>query len=482
MGVPLSANDYKLESSADSLLVSKFFDVEILESETGARPKTSRPPVLLSKTILSSSRLAKKIKQEHFSDDEDEEDQNGRKPPDKRKIEEIYIPYNPECDVCTKEQKEATTEVTEVSEVEKEILAFFFDFEIVNICKHHHKQTFVDFPSNQRSCKDPFEPKHKKSVKNGLKLVSLYDAQQALHYLKVGLKPGEKLCVNCRIKLYNAIEEKKQKEFDDPTPSSSQFSNYSDGSGIRKMEEKIEDEKDKKIYELQKDADDLNLIMANIRDKFPNWSKEQKAAVLSVLPSSWSNRKIGEETGSSRRFASETIAHGLRERKVRSDKISEEHRKAASDFLLEPKISKIVAGTKSCVSVRDENGKKLGNKQKQLLEFKLRVCHKMFLEENPHIKMGFEVFRQCRPPQCVFAGSKGNLVTCTCINCRNPEFKVTTSLLGDDETFYREITGSEDGNGDLILKDFVKFIVCSSPTEDCYLNNCYVCGVKLHEL
>ena len=481
MGVPLSESDYKLESCADTIVVSNFFDVEILESETGARPKTSsRASVLLSKTV-SSSRLAKKIKQEHISDEDEEEGQKGRRPPEKRKIEETYIPNILICDICSKEEKESTTEVTEVSQVEKEILAFFFDFQVLKICKHHHKQIFVDFPNNQKACKSPFEPKHKKAVKNGLKLVSLYDAQQAFHCLDVSLKPGEKLCVNCRIKLYNAIEEKTQQEFDDPTPSSSQFSNYSERNSVRKMKEQEEDEKDKKIKELQNDADDLNLIMANIRDKFPNWTKEQKAAVLSVLPSSWSNRKVVEETGSSRRFASETIAHGLKERKQRSDKISEEDRKAASDFLLEPKMSKIIGGPKNYVIVRDENGKK-DYIQKQLLEFKLRVCHQMFLEENPHIKMGFEVFRQCRPRQCVFAGSKGTLVTCTCINCRNPELKVTTSLLGDDETFYREITGLENVEVQLTLKDFVKTIVCADPTEDCYLDTCYSCRWKVQDL
>ena len=426
--------------------------------------------MILSKEISIPG--SKRIKKEKSSDEDDEES-NGRKNPDR--VQEYYNPPSDPCCICLHEEKESPKNTFLLSQEDKEVISFFYDYDVNIICGEHHKYVFKTFPSNQRSCKNLFE-KHKKAIRESLRPITLPFAKQVFQYTRFHLKPGEKTCIDCRkqldVLIKNGIE-----EADSGGPSSSQFSNFSDTSEGMKIKDK---EKDERMKKLEKTEEDYLLIMENIKKILPTLGKEGKQAILSILPNDSIN-KISKDTGESRYNVKKSqFGEGLlTERKPHGGRIKEEVREMVQDFFFREDISWTMPGVKDTVSVKVDGVKT--PLQKHILHYKMKDCYKKFIEENPNVKIGLEKFRQFRPPQVRFAGCSGSLLVCQCVACRNPELMVNTSYLHDDDTFTHELLGPEH-QGHITIDDLVKLIICTNPTEDCYMDQCDECIYKRTDL
>ena len=56
------------------------------------------------------------------------------------------------------------------------------------------------------------------------------------------------------------------------------------------------------------EAADLEEIVAKIRDYWPGCKKEQRIALIKILPKTWSTRHISTKTGLSRRLGEGALA------------------------------------------------------------------------------------------------------------------------------------------------------------------------------
>ena len=88
-----------------------------------------------------------------------------------------------------------------------------------------------------------------------------------------------------------------------------------------------------------------NIIIENIRKLYPSLSKEQKVAVIQVLPDVWNIPQIVERIGASERLVRD-VKNGevTFERKIHKNRLSEENKQKVIDFYLDPRISRVLAG------------------------------------------------------------------------------------------------------------------------------------------
>ena len=159
------------------------------------------------------------------------------------------------------------------------------------------------------------------------------------------------------------------------------------------------------------------------------------------------------------------------ERKERSDKITPETIEKVQKFYLDEKNSRILPGKKDMISVKTKDGRvKL---TKQLLLSTIPEAYYQFVEENGKI-LSLDSFRKLRPPNVVLVGSAGTHTICCCISCENPQLMITTSNICQVEGI-NALT--QDGEK-LSAENIIKQLVCSDPTDGCYLSSCEACHDK----
>lgn len=69
-------------------------------------------------------------------------------------------------------------------------------------------------------------------------------------------------------------------------------------------------------------------------------------------------------------------------------------------------------GTRDCMVIRDDEGKR--TVQKRLILLNLKELFEGFRSEYPDVKVGFSTFASLRPKECNFAGSPGTHNVCLC--------------------------------------------------------------------
>ena len=87
---------------------------------------------------------------------------------------------------------------------------------------------------------------------------------------------------------------------------------------------------------------DKEIILEKINKQQQNYGKTELAAIISVLPSSWTNVEICEKTGIAERFVS-AVRNGdvTTSRKERKDKISDEVKEEIRKFYKDESNSKM---------------------------------------------------------------------------------------------------------------------------------------------
>ena len=166
-------------------------------------------------------------------------------------------------------------------------------------------------------------------------------------------------------------------------------------------------------------VDDGTEMIHQLKEKFQETKRRsEQVQVLTVLPKSWSVKKVQQEFG-----VSEYLA-------LQSKKLVEKeafflflvhhadlhcHQKQLSLFVASMNLmtsGSVMPGKKDFVSVKKEG--KRQHIQKRLVLSNLREVYREFKESYPDRKIGFSKFAELRPKHCVLAGASGTHSVCVC--------------------------------------------------------------------
>ena len=224
--------------------------------------------------------------------------------------------------------------------------------------------------------------------------------------------------------------------------------------------------------ESSEEKKDFNEMIGQLKEKFEKSSTTEQVKILTVLPKSWSQRKIAEEFGTTRHKA--LVAKKLvAEKGVLSDpnpKQGKETEREVVDrveqFYRSEEVSRMMPGKKDVVSLKVNGERK--HIQKQLILCNLKELHALFRERNPDIKVGFSKFAELRPKECVLVGASGTHSVCVCTTHQNMKLMFEASKI-------EQMTKNEEKHL-MSPQDCLTQIQCNPPSIECCLGECSNCG------
>lgn len=208
-------------------------------------------------------------------------------------------------------------------------------------------------------------------------------------------------------------------------------------------------------------------IIDQLKEKFKSCSKRsEKVQVLTVLPKSWSMKRIETEF--------EATNYMVRKaKKLVEDKgiLSTPNQKAGRTlpasvvdnvraFYCSDSTSRLMPGMKDYVSVNvDGQRQKI---QKRLVLCNLKEAFEQFKETFPEHKIGFSKFAELRPKECVLAGASGTHAVCVCTIHQNIKLMFQGAKL---ETMCKGYT----------YRNCLAEIQCNPSRVQCFLGRCNEC-------
>lgn len=218
------------------------------------------------------------------------------------------------------------------------------------------------------------------------------------------------------------------------------------------------------------DVEGLNAqeeMLNQLKSKFDNSvDKKEKIKILSLLPQSWSARRIEATFNTTihmalltKKIVKESGILCTPKQRIGTNVIDNETKELVQSFYANDEISRVCPGKRDYVIV-DENNIKI-SKQRRLLLMNLAEAYAQFKQQNIGRKIGFSLFASLRPPQCVLAlNNFGTHSVCVCSYHQNVKliFEVMKRTIGV-ETY----------------RDLLKKMLCDSPNTDCYLTVCQNC-------
>lgn len=223
----------------------------------------------------------------------------------------------------------------------------------------------------------------------------------------------------------------------------------------------------------QTHAEDLREIIDDLKEKFSSLSSNDpdRITILTVLPSTWSIKKIVSEFNTSeysvRKAKELKQLHGSFSRPT--PKVGNTLPKSTVDkvinFYEHNENSRLLPGMKNKKSVV-ENGRKI-MKQKRLLLFTVKDLFNKFCEQNSEVRIGFSKFCEVRPKHCVLPGESGTYTVCVYIIHENAKLMLDAIDLS---------TLSSGLNIPLHnYLDCLNLMVCRARSRDCFLDECENC-------
>lgn len=245
----------------------------------------------------------------------------------------------------------------------------------------------------------------------------------------------------------------------------------------RQKIDKIQKALKRKLFEDSSDSSEEEetvggTIIKDLKEKFVSVAdSSEKVRILTVLPESWSIRKIIKEFGTT--FYMARKAKNLRKVKglLSSPNLKPGQTLSAAtatrvvDFYKDDSISRMMPGAKDFVSVKQENRRI--HVQKRLVLCNLKETYEAFKEKYPLEKVGFSKFASLRPKECVLAGSSGTHSVCVCVIHQNPKLMLMAAKLGELETDTVAFPTT--------YKGILAMVMCQPPSTSCHLQNCSLC-------
>ena len=179
-------------------------------------------------------------------------------------------------------------------------------------------------------------------------------------------------------------------------------------------------------------------IIEQLKKKFKETtSKSEKLQILTVLPQSWTHKKIQYVFQTSEYMARKS-KQLIREKGIHS---SPNPRLGHSlpcktvdlikNFYESDDISRAMPGKKDFISVRE--GEKRVHVQKRLILSNLKEAYLVFKDQYPNEKVGFSKFAEHRPRYCVLAGASGTHCTCVCTIHQNVKLMIQGVIFQQEE-------------------------------------------------
>ena len=162
-------------------------------------------------------------------------------------------------------------------------------------------------------------------------------------------------------------------------------------------------------------------IMEQLKAKFTASDKpSDKIKILTVMPASWSIRKLTEEFGATYHQARcakaiQTASGCLSETNPKPGKVlNPETAALVKTFYRSDQVSRVMPGKKDFVSVRNKTSGKRDQVQKRLILCNLKEAYRLFKDTHPTHKIGFSKFAELRPLECMLAGVSVIHSVCVC--------------------------------------------------------------------
>lgn len=215
---------------------------------------------------------------------------------------------------------------------------------------------------------------------------------------------------------------------------------------------------------------DYEIMFEKLKKNFSECDKNDplKVQILTLVPDDWTLQKIADEFNTTMwlaRKARDLLKNEGVFGKVKPNQgknLSPEIEKKIKDFYNSDEISRMMPSIKDTVTMKVDGVKT--KVQKRILLLSLKELYKSFKQENTTITLGFSTFAKHRPKNCILPGQSGAHSVCVCTIHQN----VKTML---DAIDLQKLTTNEP----IMLssyKDCLKQLVCSGPTEKCFLNEC----------
>ena len=230
-------------------------------------------------------------------------------------------------------------------------------------------------------------------------------------------------------------------------------------------------------YELSGDEDVApeshdSEIIAQLKEKFKNTTKKsEQLQILTILPKSWSVRKIENKFGVSNYMARKT-KELVKTKGILSTPnpkpgkmLSNDTVKLIHSFYNDDEISRCMPGIKDFITVK-EQGKKV-QKQKRLLLCNLNEAYNLFKECHPTEKVGISKFCELRPRNVITAGASGTHSICVCSIHQNVKLMLIGSRIKDlTAGFHYELNS---------YKHCLSQLICNPSLPECHLGSCKYC-------
>eukprot|EP00731_Ephydatia_muelleri_P019982 Em0012g807a len=335
---------------------------------------------------------------------------------------------------------------------------------VSEICSKHQKLYLQHYSLGQKKCCDPLE-NHPTKIMVRSPLVITPAMAEKWSTEDVRLVPGKKLCTCCRKQLSRQA-----------APCTS---HHDSDIGAES-----DDEKDRRRYirkvlglEPSKVEEDFKEMILQLKHKFDDSEKvSEKVQVLTILPQSWSIRRIQEEFGATYRTArlSKQLAASEGIMATPNARLGKVLPKAVEEkvvaFYLSDNVSRMMPGSKDYVSMYIQGKKE--RVQKRLLLFSLRDAHLQFQDENVGLKIGLTKFKEFRPRNVILAGASGSNNVCVCTTHQNVKLMIEGSKVLTLEGI-RRMCGED---GDITYKHLLASLLCKPALPACYLGTCALCG------
>ena len=202
-------------------------------------------------------------------------------------------------------------------------------------------------------------------------------------------------------------------------------------------------------------------IVSQLRKKFPTATRSEKMQILTVLPKSWSIKRIQEEFNTTN-FMARQAKELVKEKGVlampdlkRGHALTEQTVHLVQSFYRSDEVSRVMPGRKDYVSVREGEGRV--HVQKRLVLCNLQELYAIFKDQHPSDHIGFSKFASLRPKHCVLAGASGTHTVCVCTYHQNVKLMIHAAEL------------------DKSHKHIIAQAVCNPPQPKCYLDKCTAC-------
>ena len=384
-----------------------------------------------------------------------------------------------------------------------------------NLICNYHKVYFLDgFEKRQRKCCNPFKI-HRKNVLKYLHVVPLEWSQKLVNK-NVFVAPGEKLCIKCKIRILQLINEaistsstssadsetetfhaeidgtqakhslNLSLDFIEASPlqlhakpqhyrakyAKNKYTSakknlkrkFSEALGVDMLESSGSEKSSTSAGALFK-ASCFDEIASKIKRKIhePGSSRATKIQLLTMIPGehAWS-RKAASSYFEVSEYLIREARKQEREFGVNSvppprqgKRLSEDTVALIQKFYEEDDYSRIMPGKKDTVSVKG-----IGPVQKRLILCNLKELYQSFKSKHNDVKVGFSKFASLRPKWCVLAGSSGTHSVWVCTIHQNPLLLLHAAQI--EESY----------------KDLISVYVCNDKSKECMLLKCQKCPGK----